>query len=260
MSLVRTCQPVVLVDPRHGGVRPRGARAGRGWSVLAAVVDRVGRGEARGDVAGLPWSSARISGPLADGSRLAAAILHDGRPDAPSPPGIEDRGQQRSPLLGAAALLRRPLRSRRSPAAAHALPTKRTHVVQHVRVVGVDEAGCRGGPSGRPPAAHLPGVDGVHAWDWPGLPSCRSRRCGRGVRGAQQLGVQQAVHRDIECVAGLAGDDPGPKGGHAPPLALAGLVASTWVTPRIASSMARSPVQRQRLPFSAAAGRQAAPR
>ena len=203
-------QPLVLVDPGDRAVRLQ-------VRVLAAVrrvgplVDDVRLGEASLDVAdtavdvdqdvALRVADEGVLAPVVDHRRAGPHRLlgvEDGRQDL-----VLDRDLA-APFLGGGLGL--------GHHGGHPLPDEADDVVEHVGVVGIDaEVLVDGG--GVELARHvLPGEDRMHARHLERGALVDRDDAGVGVRRAEHLQVQHPLHRGVEGVAGLAGDDLGTGG------------------------------------------------
>ena len=99
----------------------------------------------------------------------------------------------------------------------HPLPDEAHHVVEHVGVVGIDAEVVVDGGGVELPRHVLPGEDRMHARHGERGVLVDRDDAGVGVRRAEHLQVQHPLHRGVEGVAGLAGDDRlGPAGAPTP--------------------------------------------
>ncbi len=215
-------EAAVLVEPGDGSVRLQtGVLPALGAE--GVLVDDVGLGEAGLDVADLAVRLAHhIVLGAGDPVDLRVLVVDHGRAGPHGLLGVEDGGQH---LVGhldpAAALFGRPLAvgDYGRDALAH-VPDGVVEDAGVVRVlVGVLVA-CRGEVPFRGVVVGEHGLDAGDAQSGGGVDGDDA---GVGVRGAQQLHVQQALDLDVEGVAGGPGHDLGPgRGGQAPADGLAG--------------------------------------
>ena len=173
---------------------------------VGSLVDCVGRFESRFDVADVAVNFEQYILPRTPDARLRALIVDDGRALAHRFFGIEDRGQQLIVDLDpAASLFRRAFRFGYD--GGDSLPDKPNHVVEQVRVVGIDVVVVVSGGGIEQPGDVFPGVDRAYAGhrERGVLADCLHARV--GVRRSEQFQMQHALHRGVEGIADLARDD-----------------------------------------------------